>query len=243
MADNKSIVAFMPLFGSVRVHAKVFKAFVDMLMEPVEGYQVIPFIHTVGPELSFNRNDAVDRILGVYDPEFIMFCDADNVQPKKVIPRLLSHMESDISAVTSLYYKKQFPHSAVPGNFLPWDENLEKKRKSLQTQNLVGSADEQLLYYHPIRHFDVARSIDVFGLGSVLIRANVFSVIKQPYFRYINGYSAQDHTFGVVSEDLTFCAEFKKAKLKALCDPHVISAHMIEKALVGNEIEENACVN
>lgn len=231
----------MPLFGGAQIHPRVFKSFVEMLMEPIEGYQVIPFIHTVGPSLDYNRNDAVERILSTYEPDFIMFCDADNVQPHKVISRLMKSMDDDIDVVSALYYKKSFPHSAVPGHFLPWDEQLEKKRKSLEIQGLVSKSGEQLLYYRPIRYFDVARSVDVIGLGSVLMKAALFKQLQQPYFRYINAYSAQDHTFGVVTEDLPFCAELKKAGIRVLCDPTVVSAHLVEKAIVGHEIEES-CV-
>lgn len=238
----KKIVVYLPLFGPVSVHAKVFKSFVDMLTEPVEGYEVIPFLHTVGPSLDYNRNDAVSRIMGGYEPDFIMFADADNVQPHKVIPRLLNLMDDDIGVVSALYFKKTFPHSAVQGHFLPWDEVLEKKRASLESQGLIGPNGEQLLYYRPMRYFDVVRPIDVFGMGSVLIRASVFNAIKQPYFRYINSYSAQDYTFGVITEDLPFCAELKKAGIKVLCDPTVISGHITEKLIVGSEVQEAACV-
>lgn len=240
---NKIVVVYLPLFGPVQVHARFFKSFVDMLQEPVPGYEVIPFIHNVGPSLDFNRNDAVSRILGGYDPDFIMFVDADNIMPHKVIPRLLAHMDStEISGVTGLYFKKTFPHAAVPGHFLAWDETLEKKRKSLEAQGLIGPDGQQLLYYRPLRYFDIVRSIDVFGMGCVLLRASVFKHLEQPYFKYLNAYVCQDYTFGTVTEDIYFCGQLKKAGITILCDPTIVSAHLVTKEIVGSEIREDACV-
>lgn len=240
---SKRIVIYMPLFGPVQVHVRVFKSFVDMLQDPIEGYEVIPFIHTVGPSLDFNRNDAVSRIIGGFDPEFIMFVDGDNVQPQKVIERLMVHMDADIGAVTSLYFKKSFPHSAVPGHFLPWNESLEPKRKSLAAQGLIAPNGDQLLYYQPLRYFDVVQPVDVFGMGSILVRSEVFKRLEQPYFRYLNAYSTGDYTFGNITEDLPFCAALKKAGVKVLVDPTVVSAHLITKEIVGSEVRDGACVS
>src|SRR5690349_2479344 len=135
------IVAYLPLFG-IPMQPQAVKAYVDMIGEKIEGYEIIPWIHTVGPSLDYNRNDAIERILGAHDPDFIICCDADNIQPKKVISKLLASMDDDIGAVSALYFKKTFPYSAVPGHYLPWDANLEKKRDALESQCLIGPVGE-----------------------------------------------------------------------------------------------------
>ena len=104
-----------------------------------------------------------------------------------------------------------------------WDASLHDEYQGLFKTCLV--------------HDDKVHFIDVFGLGSVLVRASVFRALKQPYFKYLDPYLSGDHSFGLASEDMHFCSEIKKAGIRVLCDPSIVSPHLAEVEIVDSGME------
>lgn len=232
---KKRIVIYMPVFGPISIHPKVFKSFVEMAMEPIEGYEVIPYIHTAGPSLDFNRNDAVARILDL-NPDFIFFVDSDMVFPKFAIKYLLESI-GDAGACTGLYWRKAPPHRCVIGRYTGWDSHNSHYRRSLESLGFVDAKGQQCLFYKAIDELKELSPIDVFGMGVVLIKADVFRQLDQPYFKYFNGYQNGDHSLGTISEEMAFCAALHKKGIKVLADPRVKCGHITEKIVMGPQFD------
>lgn len=228
----KKLIVYMPLFGSAGISSKTFKSFVEMAMERIEGYQIEPFIHTVGPSLDFNRNDAIARMLDM-NADLIMFCDGDQTFPKNSISNLLESISKEYPIVTGIYFRKANPHRCVVGNYTGWDDRNERYRKSLESIGFIDGKGEQCLFYECISDFNKKQEVNVFGMGCVLIKTSVFSSLEQPYFKYVNAYQTGDHSFGSISEDMWFCAYLKKRGIKVLCDPNVRCGHITEIVVDG----------
>lgn len=220
------IAVYLPLFGSMQIHPKTFKSFVEMLSHKVEGYEIVPFIHTVGPELSYNRNDVFARILDM-NADFIMCCDADIVFPREAISNLVNSI-GDAGGCTGLYWRKANPHRCVIGHYIPWDSHSFHYKRALGDIGFIDSSGEQCLFYKAIEEISEVSQIDVFGMGCVLLRAESLRQLKQPYFKYFDGYQTGDHSFGPISEEMVFCASLHKAGVKVLADPRVKCGHITE---------------
>lgn len=233
------VVIYLPLFGSHPINPKVFKSFVDMICEPIDA-QVIPFIHTIGPELAYNRNDAIERILSDHNPDFIMCCDADMTFPKNALKSLLGSI-GDAGVCTGLYWRKAFPDRCVIGHYSSWDSHNLHYKNGLRELGFIDPNGEQCLFYKAVDNIHMVAQIDVFGMGCVLIKADVFRQLKQPYFKYFNGYQTGDHSFGVISEEMYFCSEVHKKGIKVLADPGVKCGHITE-IVVSEPQKKELCV-
>ncbi len=232
------ITVSIPLFGPTMVHPKTFKSIVEMLMEPIEGHEINVFINQLGPSLDLNRNDSVSRILE-QNPDFIMWLDADMVFPKDAIKRLVASI-GDAGACTGLYWRKANPHRCVIGRYAGWTNHTRNYMNQLKSLGFVDSHGEQCLFYEAIDNLEKVSEVDVFGMGCVLIRTDVFRSLKQPYFEYFNGYKTGDHSFGPISEEMAFCAAVHKQGIKVVADPGVKCGH-ISELVVFEPQKEKVC--
>ena len=244
MTDPKILVVYVPLTFA-QISTKFFKSFLEMTGEDIRkdlrekyGIEMILMIHDKFP-IDLNRNDAFDRAVSKYDADYIMCCDADQVFQKNTIPTLLNTLlESDVDAVTGVYFRKSPPHKTVVGKYSTWNKDIELKRQSLYEQGFITNDDHQTLFYKPLTHFDVVQPVDISGLGCFLFKADILKRIEQPFCKYVNPYSTGgDFTFEGHSEDMWFFSQLKKAGVKILVNPKVVAGHIVEKVIIGNEAE------
>lgn len=240
--ESKILVVYVPLTFS-QISSKFFKSFLEMTGEDIRkdlrdkyGIEMVLMIHDKFP-IDLNRNDAFDRAVSKYEADYIMCCDADQVFQKNTIPMLLKTLiDSDVDAVTGIYFRKSPPHRCVVGKYSPWSPDLERKRESLESQGFITDLGEQTLFYKPLMYWDAVQPVDISGLGCFLFKTDVLNNIQQPYCKYVNPYSTGgDFTFEGHSEDMWFFSQLKKARTKILVNPRVIAGHICEKVIVGNE--------
>lgn len=223
-----NLVLYFPVTWS-SVPRETFKSILEL--ERPEGVNVIPFVNTVQP-LDFNRNDAMERAFVDMKADYLAMFDADQTFPKDSLINLLGSISEKHTVVTGTYYRKTFPHYTVVGNYVPMSSKLALRKPSL---NMMGflNGDEQYLFYAPMDPPDrnTPFEVEVSGAGCLLISKSVFNALKQPYFKYFNGYMTGDHTIGRVTEEMWFFANLKKAGIKVLCDPRVSCGHVMTKEI------------
>lgn len=240
----KSLVIYMPMSWP-QISTKCFKSFVNLISpESIDElrtkYDVEPklLIHDIFP-LDRNRNDAVELALSnKYEADYIFFADGDQVFPKRTIQRLLDKISDEFPVVTGIYFRKVAPYTCVAGKYSPLTNGLESKRQSLTEQGFVLPDGGQCLFYKPLQDFTVTQPVDVSGMGCVLVKAEIFKKLKQPYFGYVNCYNnGGDYTIDHCSEEMIFWAALKKAGIKVLCDPSIRAGHVAERVIGAMENE------
>lgn len=234
-AGDKVLVLYMPA-SMAYVSRRMFESFLNMMHPQIlddlyRFYQirVIPMVHKIMP-LDLNRNDAFERAVHDYQADYIMSCDADMVFPIDTLPKLIAQVSDRYPVVTGVYYRKSELHYPVIGRYVDWCESLELKRESLKKHGFITDSGDQCLYFKPVNVDPMLEpfEVDVFGAGCFLVKTTALESLKQPYFRYFNGYMDGDHSLGRISEDMAFCASLKKAGLKVLCVPSCQAGHLSE---------------
>lgn len=245
--ELKTLLVYMPMTFPA-LSSKVFKSFVEMTGPDVQdvlndkyGIKLKILISGTFP-IDRNRNEAFDLCTGnKYEADYIFCADGDQVFKKDTITRLLDTLieNPEAGGCTGIYFRKTHPYRCVVGKFSPWSETLEDKRGALKEYGFIGPDGNQTLFYKPLTYFDVTQQVDAFGLGCVLFRTEIFKLIKQPFCKYINGYTlANDFTLDGCSEDMWMCSQLKQAGVKILCNPKVQVGHVVEKVIMGNEADE-----
>lgn len=229
----RNLIVFMP-YNLPFMPLKVFKSFIDVVGADVQdelrekGVRVVPYIYDKFNTLDFAQNDAVERSLHELKAEWIMFMDGDMVFPKRTLPMLLQTISEKHPIVCGMYWRKLFPFHCVPGRY---NANRTPYYKTAESLEFVGKDGQQLLSYNSIGKFDpngVPFEVNVFGKGCMLVHADVFRKLEQPYFKFIDEYQINDHTIRNIGEDMYFYANLYKAGIKGLCDPHVRCGHVAE---------------
>lgn len=232
----KTILVYMPLSWPT-ISAKVFKSFVEMTGPDVQqelakqDIQLKILISNTFP-LCRNRNQAVEKAMkNDVNADYIFFADGDQIWPKTAISDLLAHIDDKFPVVSGLYWKKTPPYSCVAGNYSGWDKN-EPRRGFLENNGFVAPDGSPCLFYVPLRDFDTIQSIDVSGMGCLLVKTEVFKQLDLPYFSYVNCYSTGgDYSVDHCSEEMVFWAQLKKKNIKTLVVPSVRCGHVTEKVI------------
>lgn len=243
----KTLLVYAPLTFD-KISSKTFKSFIaitgpDAQAILKEKYEIdLKILICDKFPIDLNRNYAFDIAQSAtYEADYVFCADMDQVFKKDTITKLLDtlieHPES--GGATGVYWTKSYPHRAVVGKYSPWSENIEMKRKSLESEGFIAPGGMQTLYFKHLQYFDVIQPVDVFGLGCLLIKTEILRKIKQPYCKYVNAYSTGgDFTFLGHSEDMWFCSQLKQAGITILVNPKVQVGHVVEKVICGNEAEE-----
>jgi len=219
------------------ISTRVFRSFLDLVRHPVEGCNINPMISDTFP-LDRNRNEAVDNALSSkYAADYIFFADADQIWPVDTIPRLLAHVTDEFPVVSGLYFRKAHPHVAVPGHYATWEKH-ESQRKTIESMGFIDKDGNQTLFYKPLRDFTTIQTVDVSGMGCLLVRSDIFKKLEMPYFAYFNCYSlGGDYTINHASEEMLFFSKLRKAGIKTLLDPSVRCGHEVLKVIGSPEME------
>lgn len=195
----------------------------------LDKYQIQTQLH-IGNDfpIDYNRNVFVDTALDVYLADYLFFMDTDQTFPSNCILQMMETLSDEYPVVTGMYYKKADPFNPVVGRYSDWDEKSQNAVADLQRQRLIREDDNrQCLWWNHIAFFDkdVPFPVDAFGMGCLLAKAEVFRKLERPYFKYMYDPSKGDQALNSISEDMWFCAQLFKNRIKTLCDPRVQCTH------------------
>jgi len=192
-------------FPSKGICDPAFAVALRLLEIPTDQYSVV---YVSGADVAVARNLLADKAKEVAD--YIFFVDDDVLPPANTITKLLSH-KKDIAC--GLYFAKQEPH--FPQIFLKnYEDDLSKDEP---TAKWTGRYDSIEKYKR-----DSLVEIDACGAGCLLIKAEVFKKLKQPYFQYI----PRGENNPRKGEDFYFCEKAKDAGYKIFCDTSIICKHI-----------------
>ncbi len=136
------------------------------------------------------RNELVEFFLKTKCTH-ILFLDSDTIMPRDGLPRLLSHNKDVVSGIYALRVGE---HQIAVSACMSTGENPP---------------------YKTITVPETLTRVDAVGAGCLLIKRNVFSRIKRPFF---------DGT----SEDFFFCENCRKHNIDIWIDPSVKAKHFKE---------------
>ncbi len=189
-------------FPSKGICDPAFATALRLLDIPAEQYSVV---YVEGADVAVARNLLAEKAKDVAD--YIFFVDDDVLPPMDTITKLLSH-KKDI--VSGLYFAKQEPH--FPQIFT----------KNADNPTRYDSVEEYKK--------DSLIEIDACGAGCMLIKADVFKKLKQPYYHYI----PKSDTEPRKGEDFYFCEKAKEAGYQIYADTSVMCKH-IGRKFIGAE--------
>jgi len=147
-----------------------------------------------GADTAVARNTLAEDFRG----DYIFFIDDDVLAPMDTIIKLIAH---DKDIVSGLYFARQEPH---------FPQLFTKNKKSGIRYDSVYDIPEGLT------------EVDACGAGCMLIKKEVFQVIKKPYFQFI----PKGEDTPRKGEDFFFCEKIKKEGIKIYADPSVVCQHM-----------------
>lgn len=233
----KTLLVVMPQTWPT-ISTRVFKSFLKMTGPSAQkelfdrGIQMFdPLISSTFP-IDRSRNQAADKALSnTYEADYVFFADGDQIWPENTLSVLLDAISDEFPVVSGLYWRKKFPFTCVQGNYTTW-KGHELQRKAIEQMGFVDKDDNQCLFYQPLKDFDTPRTIDVSGMGCLLVRTDVFKKFEQPYFGYFNSYSlGGDFTFDNATEEMLFFCKLRKAGIKTWMVPAVKCGHEVTKVI------------
>jgi len=148
-----------------------------------------------------NRNEAVLRALK-QGADYILFLDADMIHPPDIAQKLLSYR---LPVVAGIYFHQSPPN--LPVIYRLSEEDRPGYRKGTIYKHFVDYPRDKLF------------TVDLTGMGCMLVDTRIFSEMDLPYF----GYGSSNNT-GIVdiTEDVMFCEKVRKAGFDIVIDPSVI---------------------
>jgi len=129
--------------------------------------------------------------------DYVFFMDSDMEFPAGTLEKLLSHNKD------------------IVGGFY-----VRKKKGFLPNAFKLGSRIGDKLLTEFVNDF---REVEAIGTGCLLIKTEVFSNIKKPWFEYEPTGSEDGH---MMTEDLVFCDRAKQAGHKIYCDGTIACGHV-----------------
>ncbi len=189
------ILLAVPTFENIQ--PEVFKAIYDM----DKGGNTADFVFVKGYDCAKARTVIAKKALeGAYD--YVLMIDSDTVVPKDA---LVSMLTGDPDVVLGCCPRKN---------------TTERKTALFPMQ---GRGFKAALSYDDLKGTERIE-LKGGGFACALVRTQVFSAMKYPYFRYVV-YENGD----ALSEDLYFCLEAKKAGFRIWADPRVKCGHLSRK--------------
>lgn len=192
-----------------------FKAIWDL----DKGGHDVDFEFVRGYDCATARNRIAQKTLdGQYD--YLLMVDNDVTPPKDALVNLISH---DVSCVSGFYLHRggdNLPSNRTcacklyqPNGMLYFNYPLESEYTK---EELADMRDNGI---------DLAE-IHGGGMGCVLVRADVFKRVKYPWFDWVN-YDGPKRS--MLSEDLYFCEQLRKAEIPRFLDPRVACGHLFRR--------------
>lgn len=133
------------------------------------------------------------------DCTHVFFMDDDMIHPMDGLLKLLAH---DVPIISGLYFNRIWPHA--PQVYHDAQEPWNKGKFWPYMLNLDDCAKEPIM------------EADVVGAGCLLIKAEVFANVPEPWFQFCDN----------LGEDFYFCVAARKAGYKVLVDTGVQCLHI-----------------
>ena len=161
----------------------------------------LDFIVVTGRPVDFVRNAIVRQFLA-HDYQYLFLMDSDIVPPPDVLDLLLHWSESRDAPLVGGCYPV-----LGEGGYLRW---------ALAHRGTDG-------HYRLIRDLpdtELPFAVDAAGAGCLLIRRDVFTHTKWPWFKWVENEDGSQ-----ISEDISFFSQCNDAGLQLLVDPTIICEH------------------
>jgi hypothetical protein len=159
--------------------------------------------------------------------DYMLWLDMDQTFPADMISKMLEVISEDRPIVAWMYYLKREPYPPVLGRYVPWDEDNLPYKDYYKKMGFVGENDVPLMTYRPITYFDKTTpfTVDVIGLGCVIMKTEIFKGMTYPYFYYTPD-PRPGKEFLQMDEVMPFCAQLKKLNIPIWIDPRVQCGHL-----------------
>lgn len=188
----------VPAYGAIP--PAFFQNFMSVIHHCMKKYNTQFITKEIQP-VDKARNELI-KLAMQRDPDYILFIDTDNLIAPEGVDYLINTMkEKSADLVSALYFVKGKPYYPV----------LREYRNGL---------------FWKIEDVNIGEiiKIDGCGMGSCLIKADVFKKTSYPWFKF--NYEMNGEEESQLAEDLYFCRQMINKGLKMYCDTRVISSHI-----------------
>ena len=205
--DRPKIVVCIPLSWAY-VPRRFFLNFVGIMQDTQKkGIELIPLTNQAAI-MDKNRDDLAKAALE-YNPQYILWLDADQIYPNDVVNRLLQHTRGDKLIVGGVAPRR--------GDGVP----LIYKFIEVDGEFAAVPAGE------PLNRGLI--EVDAMGFGGVMMRPKVLKEIPFPRFKM---WATSKYYIG---EDIEFFRQCKEKGIKAYCDTNLMFGHLHIKPVMFNE--------
>lgn len=207
------VLIAIPTFENIS--PDTFKSVYDM----DKGGHECMFEFVRGHDCAAARNKIADKALGL-EAEWLFMVDGDVTVPQDALLNLLSH---DVDCVSGYYLRRR--EDNLPSGLTCAHKLLDANGREHFNYTLENSyAADELAEMRG--RGECLVEAHGFGMGCVLVRADVFNRVRYPWFKWVN-YENEKRT--VLTEDYYFCEELRKAGIKRYVDTRVACGHMFRR--------------
>lgn len=205
------ILIAVPTFENI--YPDTFKSIYDL---DTTGHDV-GFEYVRGYDCATARNRIAQMALD-RNADYVLMVDNDVVLPKDALLNLLSN-ETDVCLgyyahrdTDNIYRGKTCVCKLLTETGARWKNYpLESEYTAAELQKLKAAGEYKVRIHGG-------------GMGCALIKTEVFTRIKYPWYDWVN---YNDDNRGMLSEDLYFCEGCRKASIQIFTDTRVNCGHML----------------
>jgi hypothetical protein len=158
-------------------------------------YSYYTQIQTTFP-LCKNRNEAVLKAKE-HGADYMMFIDADMQHPPDIVYQLL---KNQLPVVAGMYFHQSPPHLPI----------IYKHKEGINYTHYYDYPKDDLF------------SVDLTGMGCMLVDMKIFDHIELPYFGYR---TSRDDGIIEGTEEVIFCEKIREAGFDVVIDPKIQCTH------------------
>jgi hypothetical protein len=153
-----------------------------------------------------SSRDNIARKAMKYNPDYILWLDADQTYPANTPEILMKHIDDGKLVVGGVSPLKKKSDNGLDGKPSIWDldivSNRVRHREIFLHQGLV--------------------KVEGMGLGGIMVNPEVFKTMEYPWFRRV----WNENEKVLLGADFSFYANCKKAGIDVWCDTDLIFGHM-----------------
>lgn len=191
--------------------AKLFALSLFDMAQYAAGKYHLGMITNGGCYSDSSKDALAQKVMG-YNPDYILWLDADQVYPANTPEILMNHMDDGKLVVGGITPLKKKSDNGLEGKPSIWDLDIESNR---------------------VRHREVSLhrglvKVDGMGLGGIMVNPEVFRTIEYPWFRRM--WNKEEKA--LLGADFSLYANCKKAGIDVWCDTDLIYGHMEVRPMV-----------